>query len=142
MTRTLTLASFLLTALIGFGQTASAAPQSLENFLPDYLKLHTALVTDSLDQVHEAAGALAQSAKSVTKVKAAATKIQKAKTLETARSEFKALSGPFVEWAEKAKPSGISVMYCSMVKTKWVQKDGTVMNPYYGAEMRNCGEKL
>ena len=68
MKRSITFAFFLITALSGFSQTSSAAPQSLETLLPDYLKLHTALVTDSLDQAHETAAALVQDSKSAPKV--------------------------------------------------------------------------
>jgi hypothetical protein len=30
--------------------------------------------------------------------------------------------------------------YCPMVKKSWLQKDGSIRNPYYGPAMPTCGE--
>jgi hypothetical protein len=34
----------------------------------------------------------------------------------------------------------VKVAYCPMVRKSWLQKDGTISNPYYGSSMQTCGE--
>jgi hypothetical protein len=47
-----------------------------------------------------------------------------------------------VAWATVAKPAGVEVMYCSMAEGRWLQRTQSVRNPYYGAAMLTCGERL
>ena len=42
--------------------------------------------------------------------------------------------------AQKVKPgNGVRVAYCPMIRKPWLQKDGTIQNPYYGSQMLTCG---
>ena len=73
-------------------------------------------------------------------IRVAAQRLRKAKDIATMRDAFKELSRPMVAWVTMSKPAGIYVMFCSMAKASWLQKDKPVRNPYYGASMPACGE--
>ena len=36
-------------------------------------------------------------------------------------------------------PDGYGTAYCPMAKSWWIQKDGTINNPYFGKQMLTCG---
>ena len=68
------------------------------------------------------------------------SKAAEAGDIATMRTDFK----PFSERIKDAElPEGHVVVYCPMAfddtGAHWVQKDGKVMNPYFGAEMLHCG---
>ena len=83
-----------------------------------------------------------KSASLAKRLKGDALAVGKAKKLSAMREAFKSLSEPIVDWAKAAKPKGLDVAHCSMVKASWVQKSGELRNPYYGASMLTCGEKI
>jgi len=108
---------------------SEAFDAQMQKVLEPYLAIHGALAADSTKGVAHNAGVIAQQAKkldpkSVTgahaghykdipsKLQAAAAELQKAKTLEDARSAFKSLSRPMAMWASMAKPKGIHVVFC------------------------------
>jgi hypothetical protein len=33
----------------------------------------------------------------------------------------------------------VKVAYCPMARKSWLQKSGTIQNPYYGTAMSDCG---
>ncbi len=70
----------------------------------------------------------------------AATALSKATDLDSARKALGELGAPMSMWASMAKPSGITVMYCPMAKASWLQRGEAVANPYFGPEMRSCGQ--
>jgi len=74
------------------------------------------------------------------KIKAAAAKVAKAKGIARQRDAFKELSRPMAMWATMSKPATINVVFCSMAKGSWLQKEKLIANPYYGAKMLRCGE--
>ena len=74
------------------------------------------------------------------KVKAAAAKLARAKSIARQREAFKELSRPLAMWATMSKPAGVNVVFCSMAKGSWLQRDKKIANPYYGASMLRCGE--
>ncbi len=131
--------------------------QQMEPILQSYLKIGHALSGDSLEGVPTSAkGIGAQTAvldsssvtgehaahyKDVpTNLRKAAQTLSQAKTLDEARASFKKLSMPMAMWVTMSKPNNIDVVYCSMAKGSWVQKHGKVRNPYFGADMLDCGE--
>lgn len=122
-----------------------------------YLAIHAQLANDSLTDVTKNAQAIklaaakldpttvtgehaARFAKLPARMQNAATLVEASKDLAQARLTFKALSQTLVLWATLSKPAGYSVMYCSMAKGAWLQKDPAVRNPYYGPSMLTCGE--
>ena len=63
--------------------------------------------------------------------------------LKAAREAFGALSDAVIA-AGKAEGwkdvPDVKEAYCPMVKKSWLQKDGSIRNPYYGPAMPTCGE--
>lgn len=69
----------------------------------------------------------------------------KGKPLEEQRKLFAPLSEAMVAMAEVCPPSKavaekLFVMFCPMQKARWLQTTDEVANPYYAAEMKQCGE--
>jgi hypothetical protein len=148
--------------LVFVGAASSASsPEKFDSamapLLASYLKIQTALASDSTVGVPQAARAIAaastkedmqgvpeESAPHYEEMLAAIAKASEAlaaaATLEEARARFKDLSRPMTMWGMMSKPAGVNVMYCSMAKAKWLQDEGPVRNPYYGASMLSCGE--
>jgi Cu(I)/Ag(I) efflux system membrane fusion protein len=135
----------------------SAFDKGMMPIVAQYELIHQALAGDTSKGVSSAAKKIAKlaakvSAKSVTgkhaahyemlprKIKAAATKLSKAKGIAKQREAFKELSRPLAMWATMSKPAGINVVFCSMAKGSWLQRQKKIANPYYGAKMLRCGE--
>jgi len=128
----------------------------MQPILESYLQIAKALSNDSLDGVQKEAQAIAKHARSLDSgsvsgehaahykdipmnLKKAAEALGEAKTLDEARDSFKQLSMPMAMWATMSEPENVDVLYCSMAKASWVQRQGNVRNPYYGSAMRECG---
>jgi membrane fusion protein, copper/silver efflux system len=69
--------------------------------------------------------------------------------IEEARNSFKPISHAVVELATQARGETASAsfthFFCPMVKGgggDWLQADDRLLNPYYGAEMLRCGDKV
>ena len=67
---------------------------------------------------------------------------KKFKDIEELRASFKALSELYLENGNKKEMSKYEKASCPMAKAKWIQKPGTLRNPYYGKSMLDCGEKI
>lgn len=131
------------------GGMSQAAQNGMAPVLSGYLNVQSTLADDSLEGAKKAASAMVKGlksagkeldGKSVASIRAAAQKMEKSANLADARQAFRELTDPMVQWAEKAKPTGVDILFCSMANAKWLQKSGAVRNPYYGAQMRECGE--
>lgn len=73
----------------------------------------------------------------------AARELRRAGDLKSARASFGKLSDLIIAYAEATRTplgDGVKLAYCPMVKKSWLQKDGTIQNPYYGKDMPGCGE--
>lgn len=122
-----------------------------------YGTIHRALAGDRTDGVRAAARKIAKLARQLEpervtgkharhyaglpdKIRSAATRLARARSLKAQRAAFKQLSRPLAMWATMSQPAGISVVYCSMARGSWLQRDKTIANPYYGASMLRCGE--
>ena len=139
---TMTISTFLFS-----NHTYAADNNSVQSMLPAYTAIQEALTKDDLALAKTEAQKLEKmSAKwkdpELLKVKASLSVFTKETKIADARGEFKKLSAPFVAWMEKNKNAAYEVYYCPMAKAKWVQKKGSVINPYYGQEMLQCGEKV
>ena len=158
----LTRLSWLAVAMgLGYGGSALAEPSSFDAqmapILEQYLKIPTALAADHTKGVAAAAkklgrlasqlkpealeGPYAKQLKGVPeKLRTHAARLSGAKDIKAMRDALRELSKPMALWASLAKPKGVSVMYCSMARGSWLQRDTTIANPYYGASMLRCGE--
>ena len=152
------IAAFGLAVLPALAQADTAAfDKTMAPVYAQYEIIHKALAGDSQKGVVQAAKKIARLAKKVDpksvkgnhaahyktlpqKVKAAAEKLARAKGIASQREAFKELSRPLAMWATMSKPAGVNVVFCSMAKGSWLQRDKTIANPYYGAKMLRCGE--
>lgn len=136
----------LMGVVLGFTSQVRAS-ESTKVIVASYLDIHAALSSDKVDGVKPAAETIAREA---ARMGAAGDAIQKAAKalgsaadLEAARTAFGPLSDAVIAAARadgwKDLPS-LKIGYCPMVKQSWIQKDGTVRNPYYGSTMLTCGE--
>jgi hypothetical protein len=130
---------------------------AMQPVLGEYLKIQKALASDSQSGVAAAAQSIEKLASRLDrqsvkgknaehyralpgKIKAAAGRLQRARTLADCRATFKELSQPMALWASLSRPTEVNVLYCSMAKASWLQKDKVIRNPYYGSQMLSCGE--
>jgi hypothetical protein len=128
--------------LVLMANPAIAAPRksAISDILAPYIQIQESLAADKDTGVKEAAKKIIELSSGNEKLSASARKLRAASDIKTMREEFKKLSEPIVAWAKKVKPAGHIVVYCSMAPGRWVQKEGAVANPYYGAEMLECGD--
>lgn len=130
---------------------------AMRALLTPYLKIHAALAGDADKGVAQAASKIAKLAGKIDpgtisskhaahyqalpgKIKAAAARVAKAKGIAAQREAFKKLSRPFAMWVTMSKPGEVNLVFCSMAKGSWLQKEKIIANPYYGAKMLRCGE--
>jgi Cu(I)/Ag(I) efflux system membrane fusion protein len=131
--------------------------QQMQPIVEQYLKIHASLHQDKTDGAQAAARKIAQLAPRLRpakvtaghaghyqdlpeKLRSAAQALAKTDGLVATRAAFKELSKPIAMWAGMSKPAGLSVVYCSMAKGSWLQREPEVLNPYHGSEMLHCGE--
>ena len=153
----------------GLGCEGAGGPERVEGtasfdagmkpVLEAYLIVQEALAADRLEGVGEAARSLATAvarvdASAVTGPEAefyraipeaaasAGEALAAADSLEEARERFLMLSRALAPWARNARPEGIDLVWCSMKPGGWMQRSGAIRNPYYGATMLACGEKV
>ena len=132
--------SLVLAALIAFVATP------VDSMVVHAVMIQVSLSHDKMDGVASNATGIATAAQSLgkegEKILAGAMALQKAKKIDEARTAFGQMSEALVSYldAQKQKPGdGVRVAYCPMVRKPWLQKDGAIQNPYYGASMLTCG---
>ena len=121
--------------------------QPVQAVFDNYLKVQGSLAQDSLEGVPKAATAMVKAiqgdSKKLLSLKVAtqANALAQAKDLKTARVAFKLLSESLILHLKEAKvPSGTyREAYCPMAKASWLQTGTTVLNPYMGKSMADCG---
>jgi hypothetical protein len=111
-----------------------------------YLKAQVLLSTDQFKGVPEAAKEVETAAAALGKdaeaMVAGAKKVGVAKTIAEARSAFGSLSEALEAYVKKTNstlPADIHIAYCPMEDKPWLQKGKAIKNPYYGAQMLDCG---
>lgn len=111
-------------------------PGDLESQIVQYVDVQTALAADDFDNAKVALQQLLPIADATTSplIRAAAS----AADITMMRARFKPLSEYL---AAQDLPLGYARAYCPMYDggSNWVQTDGPVRNPYYGAMMLTCG---
>ena len=111
-----------------------------------YLKIQDALASDSVEGVRANAGELATAAAALgapaMKIDTSAVQLASADDLADARVKFGSLSeaiDAYMSGMKLTPPEGVRVAFCPMVLKPWMQRDGTLRNPYYGSQMITCG---
>jgi hypothetical protein len=146
----------VLVAALALGSLARAgAAHDVEEvggeFLRYYSTIYEALVADSSAKVAETAAKVVAEARSYAdhsddkaiydSLAAAAEKV-KGEDLEALREQFKGLSVAMDGFLREAETKGWSLYYCPMADGYWIQTAEGVRNPYYGASMLRCGDKV
>ena len=140
MTKRVVLASCIVGLLnLSASSLATAGQAESPNFetqLAGYVKVQEALAADDFDTAMTELEEFAQSTEATTQALALAA--LQASDIEDLRARFKPLSESL---AEQTLPQGFARAYCPMYDSgsAWVQRDGPVRNPYYGAFMLTCG---
>lgn len=106
--------------------------------LKQYLTLQEALVGDRPDEATAAIFQLAASASGELGQVAASAE---GADVDSVRVLFQSLSEHLIE--RGAVPQGLRVASCPMAfdytGARWIQRDGKIANPYFGARMLRCG---
>ena len=121
-----------------FSQIAFSAEPG---FVKPYLEIQTLLAKDTISGITPPATLLAKQLKTAHQDSALkpAEDLKAAKNIHEAREAFLKVSKAILPWARKQKIKGIILAYCPMKPGHWIQKAGDLRNPYYGAEMLECG---
>lgn len=124
-------AGLLIFATSCSSKTANAAPLS-----PNYSAAQEALAVDDYDKAKVALTALA--AESTGDFQKQAQAAATAADLESMRMAFRSASDILIK---NGVPAQYAVAYCPMYKggSSWVQKKGSIVNPYTGKTMPGCG---
>jgi hypothetical protein len=132
--------------------TPKAGSQMPASIVEPYLKIQEALAGDSLDGVRAAAGEMATAGTALgapaMKVYTAALSLSGAAQapepdIKEVRARFGVLSDALVTYMKGenlSAPEGVRTAYCPMAEKPWLQRSGTISNPYYGKEMPSCGD--
>jgi hypothetical protein len=119
--------------------------------LGHYGSIYEALVAGSTTGVVETAAKIAAEARShagqgddeaIYDALAAAAERMSGDDLEQQREQFKALSVAMDEFLRRAGTRGWALYYCPMADGYWIQTAEGVRNPYFGASMLKCGDKV
>lgn len=121
-----------------------AASHEHAHAIPDealqaYLAVQTALAADTMDGVAENAAIIHQQ----TELEAARS-LAEAEDIESARSYFEPVSEHLIAAArEHGVKDGVRLAHCPMAfdnkGASWLQSEGQLANPYFGATMLRCG---
>lgn len=119
-------------------EVAESQPQVSEDSFQYYVASQAALAVDNYDEAGSALEKLA--AEATGDLKALAERAAQAEDIQSMRNAFIALSD---QMAALDLPEGYVVAFCPMANNSmganWVQKDGAIMNPYFGTSMQDCG---
>jgi hypothetical protein len=131
-------------AVVGLGTTLAAqGTADTKAIVSSYLAIQDQLASDKFDKVKAPAQEIAAQAsklgESGTAMVTAARAVEEAADLEAVRKAFGPLSDAVIA-ATKGQLGDAKVAFCPMAKASWLQKEGTIRNPYYGASMLTCGE--
>lgn len=106
-----------------------------------YIKMQEALASDDMKTALEAHKVICT--KDLTSLKDSYKDCTKTFSgIDDLRSSFKNLSLVYLEHGNKKELKDLSTATCPMAKAKWVQKNTSLRNPYYGKSMLECGEKI
>lgn len=131
----------ILILVAALAATALAAGPEFTAVYPHYAAIQKALTSDTLDGVTEQAVSIAGLAgEQDASLAAAAGKVAAAKDLKSAREAYAALSEQVIALRPAEGDALPVVAYCQMAKHYWLQDGKDIANPYFGKDMRRCGE--
>ena len=132
------LAGMLAMAALLILSCGSRQDVRIQSQLTHYVSAQEALAGDDFQRAGTELESLAYQSEG--KLKALAGRASVARDIVGMRDRFKALSH---EFAARELPAGHRLAYCPVADNNqgahWVQKDGQIMNPYFGASMLHCG---
>jgi hypothetical protein len=124
-------------------ESGSPMPSSI---VDPYLKIQTALSSDSIDAVKANAGNIATASTSLGapafKIGTAATQLSAAAELPDARDRFGVLSDAIITYMDGlhlTPPAGVKIAMCETTRKQWLQEGDAVANPYEGSSGTGCG---
>ena len=125
-----------------------ALMEPVKSVYDHYLKVESALASDSVKGVDEHANAIAKAVRGddmkmlPADVAQEADRLATAKDLKSAREAFKPLSASLIKYLtdNKVAKGTYHEAYCPMVKASWLQTEKAIKNPYMGKSMLTCGE--
>lgn len=127
----------LLAALL----TSSSAFAASSLTLASYLKVQEALAADDFKTSLISHQALCT--KDAKTIGSAYKDCNKSfKNIDELRTSFKVLSEVYIKNIPASDLKGSTKASCPMAAARWIQKDGSLRNPYYGKSMLECGEKI
>lgn len=109
--------------------------------LNSYVKMQEALASDDFKTAQEAHKQIC-SKELVKHMKEYKDCHKKFKDIDDLRNSFKTLSKVYIAHGNKDEMKGLMKASCPMANAQWIQKTGTIKNPYYGKSMLECGEKI
>lgn len=145
----------------GHGEDAGTAFASIAHH---YEALWRSLAADSLDGAAEHAEGIREAADSIagdfsrekaglsegasveeataffSAISESALYLGSAADLDTAREAFYEISKAMVRLNEQLEGERLKVVYCSMTRKSWLQRQEKIVNPYHGRAMSGCGE--
>ena len=139
MTQRVVLAPCFVVLLVSVAAVAPATqvePADFETQLAEYVEVQEALAADDFETAMAQLEEFARITDTTTQ--ALALSALEANDIENLRARFKPLSESLVD---QTLPQGFARAYCPMYDSgsAWIQRDGPVRNPYYGAFMLTCG---
>ena len=135
------------------GSNDQAAQANDGTMLSPYLAIGDTLAADKLDRLPElgaqviAAAEGKQGEPGVDAIVQGAGRVG-AQDIQTARTAYKKMSDGMLQYlaAHPEQQAGHVIVHCTMTfggkGGLWVQNEGKIMNPYEGAMMLHCGDKL
>lgn len=128
---------YFLTLILTFPALAFASELPLSN----YIKMQEALAGDNLKAALEIHTVICD--KELSSYKKEYKDCNKSfKDIEELRKSFKTLSQVYIDHGNKKELATLTKATCPMAGANWIQKNGTIANPYYGSSMLQCGEKI
>jgi len=122
----------------GEQEVTSSGQQALTSAFQYYVASQVALAVDDYSEAGAALEKLAS--ESTGDLKGLAQEAAQAPDIESMRLAFIPLSD---EVAKADLPGGYLMAFCPMANNNqganWIQKDGNLMNPYFGTAMQTCG---
>jgi len=142
---------------------AAATTRPVDAVLARYEAVRTKLAADTVDGVRDDARTLVEALERLSSdfsAEAAGVSPERADDARTAlptlleaarglaaadglaatRDAFYALTKPLVRYRELLEGPRPVVAYCPMADRSWLQPEGPIGNPYYGASMLRCGQ--
>ncbi|MFA7613794.1 MAG: hypothetical protein WCY48_06120 [Candidatus Caldatribacteriota bacterium] len=128
---------YIVSLLVAFPALAFASELPLSN----YIKMQESLAADNMKGALEAHKVICD--KEITSYKKVYKDCGKSfKDIADLRESFKVLSKVYIDHASKKELESYMKATCPMAGANWIQKNGPITNPYYGASMLKCGEKI